>query len=130
MNWRVVEDDGRSAQHLVAAGEANRTCAVICCLENFSIAISGGADPHRARADSLHCVEFTAGRAPGAALIRPEHVILKRAADDQVGDTTVNRFGERIVQVALLGEATECIVQVGGVGIVVRLGSQYNGACS
>jgi iron(III) transport system ATP-binding protein len=70
-----------------------------------------------------------ADRAPGAALIRPEHVALKRVVDDQAGDTTVNRFRGRIVQVAFLGEATECIVQIGGVSIVVRgLGSQYNGA--
>ena len=70
-----------------------------------------------------------ADHAPGAALIRPEHVLLKRVVDDQVGDATVNRFRGRIVQVAFLGEATECIVQIGDVSIVVRgLGSQYNGA--
>jgi len=68
-------------------------------------------------------------RAPGAALIRPEHVILNSAADDRSGDTTVNRFRGRIVQIAFLGEATECIVQIGDVGIVVRgVGSQYDGA--
>ena len=60
-----------------------------------------------------------ADRSPGAALIRPEHVVLKRLGDP-TDDTTINRFRGRVVQIAFLGEATECMVQVGDVVIVVR----------
>jgi len=69
-----------------------------------------------------------ADRLPGAALIRPEHVVLKRP-DDRAGDGAVNRFRGRIVQVAFLGEATECVVQVGDVVILVRGATdQYDAA--
>jgi iron(III) transport system ATP-binding protein len=53
-----------------------------------------------------------------AALIRPEHVVLTAAAG--VGDTSINRFRGRVFQVTFLGEATEYVVQVGNVEILVR----------
>ena len=70
----------------------------------------------------------TAGGAPGAALIRPEHVILKKPGDHS-GDATVNWFRGRVVQLTFLGESTECIVQIGGVAILVRgVSGQFSGA--
>ena len=67
------------------------------------------------------------GAAPGAALIRPEHVALTAAAGD--GPSPPNRFRGRISQVAFLGEATECVVQVGGIEILVRsLAGRHHGA--
>jgi iron(III) transport system ATP-binding protein len=66
------------------------------------------------------------GGAPSAALIRPEHVILKQFGD-HAGDTRVNCFRGRVVQLAFLGEATECIVQIGDVTILARgLAGQFN----
>jgi ABC-type Fe3+/spermidine/putrescine transport system ATPase subunit len=58
------------------------------------------------------------GAAPGAVLIRPEHVVL--AAASETGRSAVNRFRGRVLQAAFLGEATECIVQVGETEIVAR----------
>jgi iron(III) transport system ATP-binding protein len=70
----------------------------------------------------------SAGRAPGAALIRPEHVIVKRPGD-HAGDGPVNRFCGRVVQLAFLGEATECVVQISDVAILVRgVAGQYDAA--
>ncbi len=67
-------------------------------------------------------------RAPGAALIRPEHVILN-AVGAGTGDATINRFRGRVVQFAFLGEFTECTVQIGDVSVVVRdLADRYNDA--
>jgi iron(III) transport system ATP-binding protein len=64
--------------------------------------------------------------APSAALIRPEHVILKKLGDHAV-DTKVNWYRGRVVQIAFLGEATECIVQIGDVTILARgIAGQYN----
>lgn len=60
-----------------------------------------------------------ADRLPGAALIRPEHVILKRIGD-QSDDVSVNRFRGRVTQLAFLGEATECLVQIGDTTILAR----------
>jgi iron(III) transport system ATP-binding protein len=59
-----------------------------------------------------------AGGPPGAALIRPEHVVLTAAA--QTGEPGPNRFRGRVSQMAFLGEATECVVQVGPIDILVR----------
>jgi len=60
-----------------------------------------------------------------AALIRPEHVVLTAAA----GATGINRFRGRVFQVAFLGEATEYVVQVGNVEILVRsMAGQYDGS--
>jgi iron(III) transport system ATP-binding protein len=68
-----------------------------------------------------------AGSAPGAALIRPEHVVLTATAETR--DTGVNRFRGRVSQVAFLGEATECVVQVGNLEILVRgIAGQYGGS--
>lgn len=48
---------------------------------------------------------------------------------DHAGDASVNRFRGRVVQLAFLGEATECVVQVGNVSILVRgLAGQYDAA--
>jgi iron(III) transport system ATP-binding protein len=68
-----------------------------------------------------------AGPSPGAALIRPEHVILTpTAANDEPGS---NRFRGRVSQVAFLGEAPECIVQVGTTEILVRsIAGHYDGS--
>jgi len=66
-----------------------------------------------------------AGARPVAALIRPEHVVLTAAA----GTTGLNRFCGRVFQVAFLGEATEYVVQVGKVEILVRtMAGQYAGS--
>jgi iron(III) transport system ATP-binding protein len=54
---------------------------------------------------------------PGAAMIRPEDVVLYPAGVDGAG---VNRFRGSIVQAVFLGEATEYVVKVGEVDIVVR----------
>jgi iron(III) transport system ATP-binding protein len=63
---------------------------------------------------------------PGAALIRPEYVVLASAGSGGAG---ANRFRGRITQVAFLGEATECVVQVGDVDIFVRIiAGQYDGS--
>jgi iron(III) transport system ATP-binding protein len=70
----------------------------------------------------------TGGLAPGAALIRPEHVILK-AIGAGTGEAAINRFRGRVVQLAFLGESTECVVQIGDVSIVVRgVAGQYSSA--
>ena len=62
-----------------------------------------------------------------AALIRPEHVVLTAAAGPP--DSTINRFRGRMFQVAFLGEATEYVVQVGKVEILVRtIAGQYDGS--
>jgi iron(III) transport system ATP-binding protein len=58
------------------------------------------------------------GAAPGAVLIRPEHVVLATASE--TGGSAVNRFRGRVLQAAFLGEATECIVRVGETEIVSR----------
>ena len=64
---------------------------------------------------------------PAAALIRPEQVVLTAAAGP--GDSAVNRFHGRVSQVAFLGEATEYVVQVGDVEILVRSNAgQYDGS--
>jgi iron(III) transport system ATP-binding protein len=61
--------------------------------------------------------------APGAALIRPEHVVLAPATTGQPGP---NCFRGRVSHTGFLGEAVECIVQVGVVSILVRsLGGQH-----
>jgi iron(III) transport system ATP-binding protein len=56
--------------------------------------------------------------APGAVLIRPEHVVLAAAAE--TSGPAINRFRGRVLQVAFLGEAAECVVQIGETEIVVR----------
>ena len=62
-----------------------------------------------------------------AALIRPEHVVLTAAAGPP--DSTINRFRGRMFQVAFFGEATEYVVQVGKVEILVRtIAGQYDGS--
>jgi iron(III) transport system ATP-binding protein len=66
---------------------------------------------------------------PVAALIRPEHVILAAGAAAEVSGP--NRFRGRVSQVTFLGEATECVVQVGGAEILVRSAvGQYEAAGS
>jgi hypothetical protein len=61
-------------------------------------------------------------------MIRPEHVNVT-AIGAGAGDAAVNRFRGRVVQIAFLGESTECVVQIGDVSIVVRgVVDQYNGA--
>ena len=55
--------------------------------------------------------------APGAVLIRPEHVVLAPAGDGEPGP---NRFHGTVSQTAFLGEAVESIVQVAAVNILVR----------
>jgi iron(III) transport system ATP-binding protein len=59
----------------------------------------------------------SADAVPGAILIRPEHVVLGPATAAEPGP---NRFHGRVSQTAFLGEATESIVQVNGVNILVR----------
>jgi hypothetical protein len=55
----------------------------------------------------------------------PEHVVLTPAA---AGAPALNRFRGRVLQAAFLGEATECIVQVNGVNILVRsVAGQFDG---
>jgi ABC-type Fe3+/spermidine/putrescine transport system ATPase subunit len=67
------------------------------------------------------------GLPPAAALIRPEHVILTAAAGP--ADSTINRFRGRVFQVAFLGEATEYVVQVGKVELLVRsMAGHYDGS--
>jgi iron(III) transport system ATP-binding protein len=67
------------------------------------------------------------GLPPVAALIRPEHVILTAAAGP--ADSAINRFRGRVFQVAFLGEATEYVVQVGKVDILVRsMAGHYDGS--
>jgi iron(III) transport system ATP-binding protein len=62
-----------------------------------------------------------------AALIRPEHVVLTAAAGP--ADSSINRFRGRVSQVAFLGEATEYVVQIGKVEILVRsIAGQYDGS--
>jgi iron(III) transport system ATP-binding protein len=64
---------------------------------------------------------------PGAALIRPEHVVL--TAIDSSDGSEINRFRGRVSQVAFLGETTECVVQIGKVDVLVRsLTGQYDGS--
>lgn len=53
----------------------------------------------------------------GAALIRPEHVVVSPTGTNGPGP---NRFGGRIAHVAFLGEATECVVQIKDVEVIVR----------
>jgi iron(III) transport system ATP-binding protein len=68
-----------------------------------------------------------AGAPPAAALIRPEHVVLTAAAGPL--DSTINRFRGRVFQVAFLGEATEYVVQVGKVEVLVRsIAGQFDGS--
>ena len=68
-----------------------------------------------------------AGAAPAAALIRPEHVVLTAATGPP--GSAINRFRGRVFQVAFLGEATEYVVQVGKVEILVRsIAGQYDGS--
>ena len=57
-----------------------------------------------------------AGVLPGAALIRPEHVVLAAPS----GASDLNRFQGRVVHVAFLGESTERVVRIGDVEILVR----------
>jgi iron(III) transport system ATP-binding protein len=67
------------------------------------------------------------GTAPAAALIRPEHVVLTAATG--APSSAINRFRGRVFQVAFLGEATEYVVQVGKVEILVRsIAGQYDGS--
>ncbi len=69
-----------------------------------------------------------AGSAPGAALIRPEDVVLTVPTGGG-GDTAPNRFHGRVSQVAFLGEATECVVRIGDIDILVRsVAGQYDGS--
>jgi hypothetical protein len=47
---------------------------------------------------------------------------------DRTGDSRLNRFRGRVSQVSFFGEATECVVQVGNVEILVRsIAGQYDG---
>jgi ABC-type Fe3+/spermidine/putrescine transport system ATPase subunit len=67
------------------------------------------------------------GPPASAALIRPEHVVLTAAVS--AADSSINRFRGRVVQIAFLGEATEYVVQVGSVEILVRsMAGQYDGS--
>jgi iron(III) transport system ATP-binding protein len=64
---------------------------------------------------------------PGAALIRPEHVVLSAVAAAQ--EPGLNRYRGRILEMVFLGEATECVIQVGGLNIIVRgVAGQYDGS--
>jgi iron(III) transport system ATP-binding protein len=68
-----------------------------------------------------------AGPPPGAALIRPEHVVLTAIAG--AGDLDLYRFRGRVSQVTFLGETTECVVQIGKVEILVRsIAGRYDGS--
>jgi iron(III) transport system ATP-binding protein len=65
------------------------------------------------------------GPPPAAALIRPEHVVLAAAGQ---GNPANNRFHGRVCQMSFLGEATEYVVQIGNVEILVRgMTGQYDG---
>jgi iron(III) transport system ATP-binding protein len=64
---------------------------------------------------------------PAAALIRPEHVVLMPAGE--FGGSTANRFRGLVAQMAFLGEATEYVVRVGNVEILVRsVAGRYDGS--
>ena len=65
-------------------------------------------------------LNLAADRPPGAALIRPEHVTMKKVGDQTGDKATVNQFRGRIAQLAFLGEATECVIQIGDVAMLVR----------
>ena len=66
------------------------------------------------------------GAAPGAVLIRPEHVVLTPAGGGEPGP---NRFHGQVSQTVFLGEAVECIVEVNAVNILVRsVTGQHDGA--
>ena len=68
-----------------------------------------------------------AGPSPSAALIRPEHVVLTPVAGS--GEPGLNRFRGRVSHVAFLGEATEYVVQVNDVDILVRgIAGHYDGS--
>src|SRR6201992_1806553 len=83
----------------------SRRCSARCCAKRRE----GAAAARRAPGG------YGAGP-PSRVLIRPERVVVAAAA----GPPGPNRFHGTVAQTAFLGEATECLVQVGGVNILVR----------
>jgi iron(III) transport system ATP-binding protein len=70
--------------------------------------------------------QAAAAGVPGAALIRPEHIVLTPAAG--AGEPILNRFRGRVAHTAFLGETVERLVRVGKTEILVRsFAGQYDG---
>ena len=120
---RQIYDQPRNAFVATFIGRSNLLPGTVLDSDQQSVRIATALGPVLCKAPSS-----AGARTPGAALIRPEHVILKRPGDHAV-DASVNRFRGRVVQLAFLGEATECVVQVGDISILVRgLAGQYDAA--
>ncbi len=120
---RQIYDQPRNAFVAAFIGRSNLLPGTLLQRDQRSAQIATALGPVLCKAS-----HSATDRLPGAAMIRPEQVILK-AAGDPDGEVTINRFRGRVVQVAFLGEATECVVQVGGVAILVRAAAgQYDSA--
>jgi iron(III) transport system ATP-binding protein len=120
---RQIYDQPRNAFVATFIGRSNLLPGKLLDGDQQSVRIATALGPVLCKAPNS-----AAGRAPGAALIRPEHVILKKPGD-HAGAASVNRFRGRVVQLAFLGEATECVVRVGDISILARgLAGQYDTA--
>jgi iron(III) transport system ATP-binding protein len=120
---RQIYDQPRNAFVATFVGRSNLLSGALIGRDEEAVLIATVLGPVLCKAPI-----WTAGRAPGAALIRPEHVIL-RAIGAGTGDAAINRFRGRVVQLAFLGESTEYVVQIGDVSIVVRSAvDQYSNA--
>ena len=120
---RQIYDQPRNAFVATFVGRSNLLPGKLLNRDQQSAQIATALGPILCKAPTS-----AGNRAPGAALIRPEHVILKTIGGD-AGDAAVNRFRGRVMQRAFLGKSTECVVQIGDVSIVVRgAAGQYNGA--
>jgi iron(III) transport system ATP-binding protein len=120
---RQIYDQPRNAFVATFIGRSNLLPGKLLDGDQQSVRIATALGPVLCKAPNS-----AAGRAPGAALIRPEHVILKKPGD-HAGAASVNRFRGRVVHLAFLGEATECVVRVGDISILARgLAGQYDAA--
>ena len=121
---RQIYDQPRNAFVAAFVGRSNLLPGRLLNREPQSAQIATALGPILCKAPTSAASHVS----PGAALIRPEHVILKSISSDSA-ETAVNRFRGRVVQLAFLGESTECIVQIGEVNIVVRcVAGRYSGA--
>ena len=85
------------------------------------------ADRHRSRARALQGAEWRCGPVARRGIDPSRACCLDGAAG--TGEPGLNRFRGRVSHVAFLGEATECVVQVNGVEILVRnIAGQYDGS--